>query len=274
MTMNLSPQRVAIILALNPVSDFNPETEIRRRVDFLKDKLKSSGLKHLVLGISGGVDSLTAGALAQQAVTELRSEGYDAYFIAMRLPYGDQRDEADAQASLRFIGPDKIFTVNIKGATDSMLADLQADDFFASEADKDFVKGNIKARQRMIAQYAVAGNRKGLVIGTDHLSESVMGFFTKHGDGAADVLPLSGLVKDQVRQLAMAKGAPEHLVYKTPTADLEDLAPQKADEDAHGVTYQEIDDFLLGNPISERAEAIIVTAYKATAHKRALPYGL
>lgn len=160
-----------IIKALDIVNPFDAETEVRRRVDFLKRQLKNSGLRVLVLGISGGVDSLTAGALAQRAVSELREEDYDATFIAMRLPYGIQADENEAQQSLDFIQPDRVITVNIKPAVDGMLEAI--DDPFASDAERDFVKGNIKARQRMIAQYAIAGNNKGLVIGTDQAPEAL-----------------------------------------------------------------------------------------------------
>ncbi|AYG48099.1 ammonia-dependent NAD(+) synthetase (plasmid) [Pseudomonas sp. Leaf58] len=264
-------ERENIIRELN-VRALPSAVEIRQRVDFIKQQLTSSGLKALVLGISGGVDSLVAGTLAQQAATELRQEGYEARFIAMRLPYGEQKDEADAQACLAFIKPDVTLTVNIKPATDGMMETLVASEAFTSDAEQDFVKGNVKARQRMIAQYAVAGRHKGLVIGSDHASECVFGYYTKFGDGGCDIVPLSGLVKGQVREMATTLGAPERLVFKTPTADLEDLSPQKADEDAYGVTYQEIDAFLLGHEVSERAQDIILTAYEATRHKRALPY--
>ncbi|POC21628.1 NAD(+) synthase, partial [Vibrio vulnificus] len=93
-------------------------------------------------------------------------------------------------------------------------------------------KGNVKARTRMIAQYEVAGLVGGLVLGTDHSAENITGFYTKFGDGACDLAPLFGLNKRQVRQIAAHLGAPESLVIKVPTADLEELAPQKADEDA------------------------------------------
>ncbi|MBD8088665.1 ammonia-dependent NAD(+) synthetase [Pseudomonas fluorescens] len=258
-----------IIKALDIVNPFDVDKEIRRRIDFMKDYLKSNGLHTLVLGISGGVDSLTAGALAQRAVTELRAEDYDATFIAMRLPYGVQADESDCRQSLDFISPDRIVTVNIKGAVDAMLDAI--DDPFANDAERDFVKGNIKARQRMIAQYAIAGKSKGIVIGTDHGSEAI-GFFTKFGDGGCDITPLTGLVKRYVRAIAQHLGAPANLVGKVPTADLEDLDPQKPDEVALGVTYEEIDDFMLGKEVNERASTIITKFYQATAHKRALPY--
>jgi NAD+ synthase len=243
--------------------------EIQRRIDFIKRTLRQSGCQALVLGISGGVDSLTAGRLCQLAVEQLRSDDDAARFIAMRLPYKTQADEHDAQASLDFIGPDQIDTLNIAASVDGLMASLTATE--ASAAQVDFIKGNVKARTRMIAQYAAANLHNGLVVGTDHGAEALMGFFTKFGDGACDLAPLSGLTKSQVRLLATALGAPGNLVHKKPTADLEELAPGKLDEHAYGCSYAEIDAYLLGEPVSERVRAIVEGAYNKTAHKRALP---
>ncbi|PRH88405.1 NAD(+) synthase [Labrys okinawensis] len=251
---------------------FDPAVEAERRIAFLADYLKASGAHSYVLGISGGVDSLTAGMLAQAAVEKLRSEEYDAWFFAMRLPYGVQADEGDAQRSLATIKPDRTVTVNIKPAADAMMAELarEAADLI-DPVRADFHHGNIKARQRMIAQFGLAGAVRGLVIGTDHAAEAVMGFYTKFGDGAADILPLAGLNKRRVRALATHLGAPRELVFKVPTADLETNVPLKPDEDAYGVTYEEIDDFLEGKPIADASHQRILSTYRATAHKRALP---
>lgn len=260
------PTQAEIISALGVIPTFDVNTEYDRRVGFLKNYLRNSGAKSLVLGISGGVDSLTAGLLAQDAIRQLRDEGYGAAFIAVRLPYGEQRDEAEAQLSLETITPDVTAVVNIKPATDAMV------EAFGGNI-SDFVKGNIKARQRMIAQYAIAGANNGLVIGTDHCAEAVMGFYTKFGDGAADILPLTGLNKRQVRALASHMGAPDQLVFKVPTADLESDNPGLPDEVAHGVTYDQIDDFLEGKAIAADAEKKIIETYAKTQHKRDLPYG-
>ncbi|WP_233867895.1 ammonia-dependent NAD(+) synthetase [Paraburkholderia adhaesiva] len=267
----LAHQQIAAALGVAPV--FDATAEIAGRVDFLCAHLRANGLRTLVLGISGGIDSATAGRLCQLCAERLREAGYAARFVAMRLPYGVQHDEADAAEALAFIRPDETLTVDIRPAADAMLASLLAGGFsVADAAQQDFVLGNIKARQRMIAQYAVAGARAGLVIGTDHAAESLMGFFTKFGDGAADVLPLAGLNKRRVRALAKALGAPPRLVDKTPTADLESLRPLRPDEDAYGVSYEEIDDLLEGKPVSENACATILRFYDSTHHKRALPF--
>ncbi|TFY90641.1 ammonia-dependent NAD(+) synthetase [Pseudomonas nabeulensis] len=262
--------RIARELNINRQLVKGAETkEIQRRIDFIKHTLRQSGCKALVLGISGGVDSLTAGRLCQLAVEQLRNEGYAARFIAMRLPYKTQADESDAQASLDFIIPDQIDTLNIAASVDGLMASLSAAE--ASAAHVDFIKGNVKARTRMIAQYAVANLHHGLVVGTDHGAEALMGFFTKFGDGACDLTPLSGLTKTQVRLLASALGAPDNLVHKHPTADLEELVPGKLDEHAYGCSYAEIDAYLMGEAVSERVRVIVESAYSKTAHKRSLP---
>lgn len=252
---------------------FDVNAQITRRVDFLASYLKRNGIASIVLGISGGVDSLVAGCLCQRAVETLRAQGVSARFYAMRLPYGEQKDESEAQASLAVIKPDEIITVNIKAASDAMLQAVKAGGtVFKDDGHEDFVLGNIKARQRMIAQYAVAGAYGGIVVGTDHAAEALMGFFTKFGDGAADLTPLTGLSKRRVRALASALGAPDTLVYKVPTADLESLNPQKPDEHAFGLTYDQLDDFLEGKPVAPDVFERIVSIFRSTAHKRALPY--
>ncbi|MEU9861109.1 ammonia-dependent NAD(+) synthetase [Streptomyces sp. NPDC047971] len=263
-------QQIARELEVSP--SFDPLAEIERRVAFLAERLTSTGLRALVLGISGGVDSTTAGRLCQLAVERARAAGHDATFYAMRLPYGVQADEKDAQLALGFIAADRVLTVDVKPSSDAALdAALAGGVVFRDAHHQDFVQGNIKARQRMIAQYAVAGAHDGLVVGTDHAAEAVSGFFTKYGDGAADVVPLTGLTKRRVRAVAEALGAPSELVWKTPTADLETLDPGKPDEDALGVTYDDIDDFLEGKPVAEPAFASIVRRYELTDHKRRLP---
>ncbi|WP_181312073.1 ammonia-dependent NAD(+) synthetase [Nocardioides campestrisoli] len=265
-TERTSDRQHEIARALGVVADLDPAAEAERRIAFLADYLTGAKASGYVLGISGGVDSTVAGKLAQ-----LACERAGGRFTAVRLPHGAQADEHDAQAALEFIGPDEVVTVDIKPAVEPLHAATTPVGGYPDRGQADFVKGNIKARLRMTAQYAVAGRLGALVIGTDQAAEAVMGFFTKHGDGAADVTPLAGLTKDQVRQIGVHLGAPENLVHKVPTADLEEDRPALPDETAHGVTYAEIDTYLTGGPVSEEARSVIEAAYDRTAHKRALP---
>lgn len=273
----MHPRQQDIIQQLGVLADWQDTdacatAEAQRRIGFIQTTLRSSGLYTLVLGISGGVDSMLAGRLAQLAVQDLRSHTHDAryQFIAVRLPYHHQFDEADAQAALAFIRPDHSRCINIGSSVDALRAEL-SDVNALDERSRDLVLGNVKARLRMAAQFAIANAHQGLVIGTDHAAEAVMGFFTKFGDGACDLAPLSGLLKHQIRRIASALGAPQHLVFKTPTADLEDNHPGKPDELATGVSYAEIDAFLQGHSVPFGVAERIVAAFDASAHKRALP---
>lgn len=259
-----------IISELGVKPAISPAEEVARSVDFLKAYLKQHPfLKTLVLGISGGQDSSLAGRLAQLAIESLRAEtGDSAYqFIAIRLPYGVQYDEADAQRALAFIKPDQSLTVNIKAAVDGEVLALAE----AGIAVSDFNKGNIKARQRMITQYAIAGATTGAVVGTDHAAENITGFFTKFGDGGADILPLFRLNKRQGKQLLAYLAADPAIYEKVPTADLEDGKPGLADELALGVTYDQIDDYLEGRQVVEKSRQVIENWWLKTTHKRHLP---
>jgi len=250
--------------------DINPQEEIRVSIDFIKDYLKEhSFLKTLVLGISGGQDSTLLGKLAQMAVEEMRAETDDEeyQFIAVRLPYGEQVDEDDAEDAIEWMQPDHLMVVNVKPPVDTMVEDLVASNMDVS----DFNKGNIKARQRMVAQYAIAGERDGVVLGTDHPAEAVTGFYTKFGDGAADLTPLYRLNKRQGKQLLQALDSPAEFYEKAPTADLRDDEPGLTDEEELGVSYDHIDDYLEGKDVPKDAKATIERHYLNSQHKRHLP---
>lgn len=267
-------QKQAVIDEMRVLPEIDVNFEVARRVSFIKQQLKQSGLNALVLGISGGIDSCTLGRLAQLAVNELNDEHHETYqFVAVRLPYDVQADEEDAQASIDFIAPTVSLSVNVKPGADAIhnvttealsAAGILPDD----QSKQDFVKGNVKARTRMVIQYEIAGMVDGLVLGTDHSAENITGFYTKYGDGACDLAPLFGLSKRQVRQVAEHLGAPSTIIHKAPTADLESLTPQKADEQALGMTYDQIDDFLEGKNVSAEVEEKLLYIYARTQHKR------
>lgn len=263
--------RQEIISRLGTQQTIDPHAEITRRVDFLVDYLRATGARGFVLGISGGQDSTLAGRLAQLACEKARRDGTTAQFTALRLPYGSQADEADARGALTFIRPDRQVTLNIAPATDALATHVAKG--LDLDALRDFNLGNVKARVRMTAQYALAGELGALVIGTDHAAENVTGFFTKFGDGAADLVPLAGLTKRQGAALLAELGAPEWTWQKTPTADLESDRPGLPDEEALGVSYRAIDDYLESREVvSEDAEAI-ENLWRRGEHKRHLPPG-
>lgn len=266
MTMEATRDEIRHTLGVRPTID--PATEIARRVEFLADYILTTGVKGLTLGISGGQDSTLAGRLCQLAVEELRRRGAVAEFWAIRLPHHVQADETDARDAVEFIRADHEIVINIGSATDAAAAEYAN---ATGAAITDFGKGNVKARMRMIAQFELAGEKRLLVAGTDHAAEAVVGFFTKFGDGAADVVPLAGLNKRQGRALLDHLGAPEHLVGKVPTADLLDDEPGQTDESSLGLSYDQIDDFLEGKDIEHSAAARVVEKYRASEHKRRTP---
>ncbi len=266
--------RQRILAELGVKASIEPKEEIRQRVDFLKDYLRATPTEGYVLGISGGQDSSLAGRLCQLAVEELRAEGRTATFVAVRLPYGVQADEDDARIALDFIRPDRSITVNVRPGADAVatevalaLRETPGDD----PRLRDFVRGNIKARERMVIQYTIAGQLNLLVAGTDHAAEAVTGFFTKYGDGGVDITPLTGLTKRQGAALLQELGAPASVWEKVPTADLEDDRPALPDEVALGLSYQQIDDYLEGADVPPEVAAKVEGIHRATRHKRALP---
>lgn len=266
----MSELQKQIIQEMRVSSQIDPKEEIRKSVEFLKAYLKKHPfLKSLVLAVSGGQDSTLVGKLSQLAVSELREETGDEEYklITVRLPYGEQADEHDALDAIKFIHPDKVLRINIKPAVDAMVQTLEE----ADGAVSDFDKGNIKARQRMVSQYAIASKHRGAVVGTDHSAEAVTGFYTKYGDGGVDIVPIFRLNKRQGKALLKELDAPEHLYKKSPTADLEEDRPGIGDEEVLGVTYNNIDDYLEGKEIDQEAEKIIEDWFLKTKHKRSLP---
>ncbi|MGV8884575.1 MAG: ammonia-dependent NAD(+) synthetase [Microbacteriaceae bacterium] len=267
----MRPEQQKIISELHVSASIDAAAEVERRVQFLVDYLQTSQAKGLVLGISGGQDSSLAGRLCQLAVERVRAVQRNATFVAVRLPYSVQADEADAQLALDFIEPDRTVTFNIHRAVNGF-AEEYADAL--GEPITDFNKGNVKARSRMIAQYAIAGQYGYLVVGTDHASEAVTGFYTKFGDGGADVLPLTGLNKRQGKSLLQQLEAPARLYEKLPTADLLDENPGQTDEANLGLTYEDLDDYLEGRDVAPDVAEAIEQRYRTTRHKRTVPVSL
>lgn len=259
-------EQIIAELGVKPTIDV--EAEIESRIQFLVDYLRATGAKGYALGISGGVDSSLGGRLAQLAVERVREEGGEATFMAVRLPHHVQADESDAQAALAFIGPDQTVTLNIGPAVDAFEKEY---DLAAPSRMTDFNKGNVKARLRMISQYALAGDEGLLVVGSDHAAEAVTGFYTKYGDGGADVVPLTGLNKRQVRSLVRELGGDESVWQKVPTADLLDDQPQRTDEDELGLSYDNIDDYLEGKDIPTETAEAIERYFLRSRHKRTMP---
>ena len=221
---------------------------------FLKEYLENNHMGTYVLGISGGVDSSLCAALARNAV------GKDRLHCLILPINSSKEDEEDALTLVKDL-------------------DLKYDIIDASEAFNNYVKefnkkgfeldrstlGNLKARMRMSILYAVAQKERGLVIGTDNADERCVGYFTKYGDGACDILPIAHLVKAEVVEASKILGIRTSLAERVPTAGLYE---GQTDEKEMGVSYKDLDAYVLGKEVNETAKKRIQYLERISEHKR------
>jgi len=263
----MSLQREIIArLGVQPVIDV--DAEIRKRVDFLKEYILKANVRGLLIAISGGIDSAVATGLCKMATDELTEEkGIEYKTVGVFQPYGAQSDIEDSYATARAFDLKHQVETNIEEAVDEIALNTEygMKQIGVHQHVSRAGKGNIKARTRMIVQYALAFDLNLLVVGTDHASEAVTGFYTKWGDGAVDITPLSTLNKRQVRQLAVRLGVPQSVLDKAPTAGLWD---GQTDETELGISYEDNSDYLEGKTIAEDVQAKLEKQYLITEHKR------
>jgi NAD+ synthase len=228
-------------------------------VHWIQRQVKQARAKGIVMGLSGGLDSSVVAALVKKAVGKRR-------FLALILPCQTQlQDIQDARLVAKRLGI-KTNTVDLSKIYDNLIKILP-------EAGS-LTKANLKPRLRMLVLYYFANKLNYLVCGTGNKSEIMVGYFTKHGDGATDILPIGNLLKKQVRRLAQDLGIPKNIITKPPTAG---LWPGQTDEDEMGITYPELDDILervekkRKQVISNEKVARIRGMIKKSEHKRQGP---
>ncbi|MBB6637961.1 ammonia-dependent NAD(+) synthetase [Cohnella thailandensis] len=253
-------------LGVKPTIDV--DGEIRRRVDFLKEYVLNSKTTGLLIAISGGVDSAVATGLCKRATDELSQEtGKEYITLGVFQPYGEQEDIDHSYAVAEAFNLTHKVETNIAEAVDEVV--LETEYAFKALGTPRHIsrggKGNVKARTRMVIQYALAFDMNLLVVGTDHASEALTGFYTKWGDGAVDITPLSSLNKRQVREIAARLGVPQEVITKAPTAGLWE---GQTDEAELGVSYEANSDYLEGKEIDAAAREVLERHYLRTEHKR------
>jgi NAD+ synthase len=264
----MTPTQQDIIRTLGVVPHIDVAQQIALRVDFLQHHVTQAQKTGLLIAVSGGVDSAVAAALCFRATQALCAQtGQDYRTIALFMPYGEQSDIEDSRAVVRALGIDHAIEMHIQEAVDEVATECEyaLKRLGSPRHLSRLAKGNTKARMRMVMQYALAQELNVLVVGTDHASEAITGFYTKYGDGAVDLTPLSSLNKRQVVLLAEALGVPHHVCTKAPTAG---LWPGQTDEDELGITYAQNSDYLEGKLIDPLIASTLERMYVATAHKR------
>ena len=221
---------------------------------FLKDYLENNGMDCYVLGVSGGVDSSLCAALARNAVGKERLH-------CLIIPIDSSKEDVDDALTLV---KDLDLKYDIIDASETFHSYLRDFEKSGMSFDRSTL-GNLKARMRMSILYAVAQAERGLVIGTDNADERCVGYFTKYGDGACDILPIAHLVKAEVVEASKILGIRTSLAERVPTAGLYE---GQTDEKEMGVSYKDLDAYVLGKEVNETAKKRIQYLEKISEHKR------
>ncbi len=227
-------------------------------IDWIRAEVTAGDGRGAVFGLSGGVDSAVVAALAKQA--------FPHHTLGIVMPcHSDPRDAEDGALVAHHFGVPSA-TVDLGPVYDLLLARLAGSSTDLPESR--LATANLKPRLRMTTLYAFANQHGYLVLGTGNRSELAVGYFTKYGDGGVDLLPLGSLVKSEVRELARRLGVPESIIEKPPSAG---LWADQTDESEMGLTYEELDGYLLAGAGSPAVQAKVDAMSAASEHKRALP---
>jgi len=235
------------------------ETLVQKLCVWMEDKVTEAKAKGIVFGLSGGLDSAVVAVLSKRAFPQNT--------LAMIIPcYSLDTDINDA------LDIANKFNISYKIIDLSEIYDSFTSLLLDAKEGKDIVKlakANIKARLRMTTLYYLANKLNYLVVGTGNKSELMIGYFTKYGDGGADILPLGNLLKSQVRELAEYLGIPKKIIDKSPSAGLWE---GQTDEKEIGISYEQLDKYLktgkLNNKIIEKKIQDRITQ---SMHKRTTP---
>jgi NAD+ synthase len=230
----------------------------RHLTDWIAAEVTAAGGSGAVFGLSGGIDSAVVAALAKAA--------FPHHTLGVLMPcYSDPQDAEDATVCAHHFDIPTC-TVDLGPVYDRLLESLVAcsSDMGGSR----LAAANLKPRLRMTTLYAFANQLDYRVLGTGNRSELAVGYFTKYGDGGVDLLPLGSLVKGEVRDLARYLGVPDRVITKPPSAG---LWADQTDETEMGLTYEELDAYLLTSEASPAVKAKVDAMNAASAHKRALP---
>ncbi len=221
---------------------------------FLKDKLEETHMSGYILGISGGIDSSLVAAMANKVCKDK--------LLCVILPCESlKEDEEDAMKLVHHLNLNYL-KIDLTNTYLTLVEEMEKK---LNKSLDLMSKSNTKVRLRMVTLYALASLTHSLVLGTDNKDERYLGYFTKYGDGAADLLPIVHLTKNEVKEAAYLYGLPKDLVERVPSAG---LFKGQSDETEMGVTYEAVDKFLLGEKIDEKDLKVIERLHKISEHKR------
>lgn len=225
---------------------------------WIREQVKAADGKGLVVGMSGGLDSSVVAVLCKRALPQNT--------LGVLMPcYSSEIDLSHAHLVAQKFDI-ATTTVTLDPIFDAVKKALPSEGFDAKTEKP--AEANLKPRLRMLTLYYLANRLGYLVVGSGNRSELEVGYFTKYGDGGVDILPLGNLVKSQVRELAGYLGIPEEIINKPPSAG---LWPGQTDEGELGMTYEELDRYLMSGKASEEVKRRIEALSRCSAHKRRLP---
>ena len=244
-------------------------TRSERIAGWLRDQATAANARGFILGMSGGIDSAVVARLCQMAMPDR--------VLGVVMPcHSHPDDELDAMLAAES-SKLPIVRVDLSAAYDALTLDITAatsaergQGFSPDPARTKLALANIKPRLRMTTLYTIGTAAGLLVTGTGNRSEITIGYYTKHGDGGVDLLPIAALVKREVRELARELDVPARIIDKAPTAG---LWAGQTDEGEMGFTYDELERFIDGGAgsVSKETAARIQRLIDASHHKRDLP---
>ncbi|MEI3605820.1 NAD(+) synthase [Pseudogracilibacillus sp. SE30717A] len=236
------------------------EHTVNTITNWLKDQVKQTNVKGLVVGVSGGLDSAVVANLIKRACPE--------HSLGVIMPIqSNPADIIDAQKVVDSCGLANL-TVDLTNTHKLMYDNIQKQIKTRNEWHEELNRiadANLRARIRMSTLYTIATIYQYLVVGTDNAAEWYTGYFTKYGDGGVDLQPIVDLTKGEVRELAAYLEIPEEVIAKQPSAD---LWIGQTDESEMGTTYANIDAYVKGKEIPEQDKQIIEKLHERTEHKR------